>query len=63
VLYAVVRRDGTVGDIKVVRSPSTSVAFDEAAVEALQKWRFKPAFKDGAPVDAFFWVVMDFDYR
>lgn len=42
--------DGTVNDIKVAGSQPAAV-FDIAAVEALNKWRFEPVRRDGAPVE------------
>ena len=42
--------DGTVGDIKVIRS--THEAFAAAAEQALAKWKFKPGQKGGVAVNA-----------
>jgi protein TonB len=39
---------GEVQDLKVVKS--TNVAFVQAALDALKKWRFKPAQRDGSAV-------------
>lgn len=47
-LWAVVGPDGSVQDIKVARS--LGMGLDEKAVEAVCKWRFKPAMKEGQPV-------------
>jgi len=41
VLFAVIRKDGTVEKVRVVRS--LNPALDERAMEALKKWKFKPA--------------------
>lgn len=30
---------------------STNIAFEAPAIEAVMKWRFKPAMKDGRPVN------------
>ena len=48
-LYAVIHSDGSVGDVKVLRSIDDRL--DEYAREALSRWRFRPATKNGAPVD------------
>ena len=44
-----VRPDGTIGDIKAVKS--THDAFAEAAQEALAKWKFAPGQISGVPVN------------
>jgi TonB family protein len=48
-LSAVIRQDGSLGDIVVVRSLDSRLDF--AAREALSKWIFEPAMRDGAPID------------
>ncbi|MHC5053824.1 MAG: energy transducer TonB [Planctomycetota bacterium] len=50
-LGVVVLPDGTVGEIKVVRTSGHRV-LDEAAVTAVRRWRFRPARRDGASVEA-----------
>jgi TonB family protein len=47
-LEFVVLPDGTVGDVKVVRSLHASL--DKEAVKAVKQWQFKPGTKDGEPV-------------
>ena len=49
-LSIVVQADGTVGDVRVVKSLDTQYGLDAAAVEAAKKWLFKPGLKDGKPV-------------
>jgi TonB family protein len=61
-LAAVVRKDGTVGDIEVRQGAGGDCGFEEAAIEAVSKWRYKPGTKDGQPVDVYFTVVIDFTY-
>ena len=48
-LYAVIRSDGTVGEIRLLRGIDTRL--DENARIALSRWRFRPALKNGAAVD------------
>jgi periplasmic protein TonB len=60
ILQAVIRADGTVGDLKVLRCSQTTFGFEEAAVEAVRQWRYLPALLDGRPVDVFFTVFVDF---
>jgi len=44
-----VRADGTVADVRVVRSSGVA-AFDDAAVSAVRSWTFAPATIDGVAV-------------
>ena len=48
-LYAVIRADGTVADIKVLESVDDQL--DANAKAALARWRFQPATKNGSAVD------------
>jgi TonB family protein len=48
VLWLVVGADGLPRNIKVSRT--LGYGLDEKAIEAVKKWRFKPATKDGKPV-------------
>ncbi|MFZ0284227.1 MAG: energy transducer TonB [Terriglobales bacterium] len=48
VLWLVVGADGHPYDIKVSRT--LRYGLDEKAIEAVRKWRFKPATKNGKPV-------------
>jgi protein TonB len=51
VVEAAVLADGTVGDVKVVRSLDPEYrGLDDRAVSAVKQWRFKPGMKDGEPV-------------
>jgi len=48
VLELVVDADGLPRDIKVSRPLSPE--FDEAAIDAVKKWKFSPATRDGKPI-------------
>ena len=48
-LYAVIRSDGSVGEIRVLRGIDERL--DEYARAALSHWRFRPATKNGYAVD------------
>jgi periplasmic protein TonB len=58
VLQLVVGSDGNPRDIRVVRT--LGLGLDEKAIEAVRKWRFEPARKDGKPVAALVSVEVDF---
>jgi TonB family protein len=48
-LFAVIGKDGRVGGITVLEH--LDARLDRSAVEALAKWEFEPALRDGIPVD------------
>ena len=48
-LYAIIRSDGSVTDVRVLRSVDDRL--DEFAREALARWHFRPATKNGNAVD------------
>jgi protein TonB len=50
-LEIVILRDGTVGDVRVVKSLDASTGLDQEAMKAARLWLFKPAIdKQGQPV-------------
>jgi protein TonB len=50
VVECVVRPDGTVGDVRVLKSLDTAYGLDEEAVKATRQWRFIPGARNGKPV-------------
>jgi protein TonB len=58
VLQLVVGPDGNPRDIQVIRT--LGMGLDEKAIEAVKKWRFEPAKKDGKPVAVLVSVQVDF---
>jgi TonB family protein len=56
ILYGVIHTDGTVGSIRVLRGVDDRLS--QFATEAIAKWKFQPATRNGAPVDveATFWI-------
>jgi len=58
VLYVVVDEKGQPRELKVVRP--LGLGLDEKAIEAVQKWRFKPGVKDGKPVPVAATVEVNF---
>jgi TonB family protein len=57
-LELVVHSDGLPSDVKVSRTLSPE--FDKAAIDAVQKWRFSPATRDGKPVAVRIYVEVNF---
>jgi TonB family protein len=60
-LEAIVRKDGTVQIVRVVRS--LGFGLDENAIEALAKWRFRPGMRNGTPVDVSLNIEVNFNLR
>lgn len=60
-MEAVVKTDGTVGDVTVTRSLDPDL--DQEAMKALRQWGFKPGTKDGQPVPVLVNVEMTFTLR
>ncbi len=60
VLLIVVRPDGSVGAIEVVRSPDPRLGFDLTAIEAIKQWRYEPARLGAVPVAVQLTVMVEF---
>jgi len=60
IMTAVVRTDGTPGDIEITKSLDTEYGLDKQAVAALSQWRFEPGLKEGKPVPVLITVEMRF---
>ena len=58
-LYAVIRQDGTVANIRILRSVDKSL--DYSAMRALSGWRFVPGMKNGNAVDLE--AIVDIPFR
>ena len=61
VLWAIVRKDGSLEILKLVRG--LGLGLDESAITALKQWRFRPGMKDGVPVDVALNVEVSFTLR
>jgi TonB family protein len=60
VLYAIIRKNGSVDSIQVVRDLDSQL--DRNAIAALEKWTFTPATRAGVPVDVEAVVHVPFRY-
>ncbi len=60
-LEIVVRRDGSVGEVRIVRP--LGAGLDERAVRAVRAWRFAPARRHGVAVDVVVEVSVEFTLR
>jgi TonB family protein len=61
VLEIVVRADGAVGDVKLLRGLGSGL--DQRAIESVRQWRFSPARRFGTPVDVLVEVAVEFKLR
>jgi TonB family protein len=61
VLSAIVRSDGTIEILKVVRG--LGLGLDESAIQALKQWKFRPAMKNGVPVNVSLNIEVNFTLR
>jgi protein TonB len=62
-LQCVVRPDGTVGDVQVVRSLDPTFGLDQQAVAAARRWRFFPGTRLGEPVPVLITIELTFTLR
>jgi protein TonB len=60
-LEIVVRRDGGVGDVRVLQG--LGAGLDERAISAVRQWRFDAARRKGVPVDVLVEVAVEFTLR
>lgn len=61
VMEIVVKRNGTVGDVKVLQGLGHGL--DERAIDAVKQWTFHAATRKGTPVDVMVEVAMEFKLR
>jgi TonB family protein len=61
VLYAIIRKDGSVDGIQIVRKLEPQL--DRNSMEALARWKFKPGTRAGVPVDFEAVVHIPFRFR
>jgi protein TonB len=60
-LEIVVRRDGSVGEIKILKGLGEGL--NDRAVQAVRQWRFAAAQRQGVPVDVIVEVAVEFRLR
>ena len=61
VIRGVVRKDGTIDNVEIIKD--LSYGLGEAAREAVQQWRFRPATYQGEPIDVYYTVTVNFRLR
>ena len=60
VLRVLVRRDGSVGEITVLRCSRPGLGFEKEAVLAVRQWRYRPGSRSGQSVEAYATVRVQF---
>lgn len=61
VVRGVVRRDGTIDDVEVIKD--LPYGLGDAARRAVSRWKFKPATYKGEPIDVYYTVTVNFRLR
>ena len=61
VIRGIVRKDGTIDDVEVIKDLPYNLG--EAAREAVEQWRFRPATYRGDPIDVYYTVTVNFRLR
>ena len=61
ILYAIIRKDGNVDSIQLVRG--LDPLLDQNAMDALARWQFRPATREGQPVDLEAVIHIPFQFR
>ncbi len=59
-LSAHILKNGSVGDVSVLRPAGGYCGFEEAALAAVRKWRYEPATRNNELVDMDLTIVIDF---
>jgi TonB family protein len=60
-LEIIVRRDGSVGDVKILQGMGAGL--NDRAIQAVKQWKFAPARRLGTPVDVVVEVAVEFKLR
>ncbi|MDA1094460.1 MAG: energy transducer TonB [Acidobacteria bacterium] len=63
IIEAVVLPDGSVGDVKIVRSLDQNFGLDEEALKAARQWLFRPGTRFGEPVAVLVTIALTFTLR
>ena len=58
ILRAVINRDGTVGDVDIVKD--LPLGLGEAAARSVRRWRFQPATLDGTPISVYYTITVNY---
>jgi protein TonB len=62
-MEAVVMADGSVGEVRIIRSLDKNLGLDEQAIKAVKGWRFRPGTRSGTAIPMFVSIEMTFSLR
>jgi protein TonB len=62
-IECVVMPDGSVGDLRIIRSLDRQFGLDEEAIKAARRWRFRPGSLHGEPVPVVVTIELMFSVR
>lgn len=62
-LECVVQTDGSVGDVRILKSLDKVFGLDEEAIKAARQWRFVPRRRFGKPVPVLVTIELGFVLR
>ena len=62
-MEAVVEPDGSIGDVRILRSLDRTFGLDLEAIKAVKRWRFRPATRLGKAVPMYVNIEMTFELR
>ncbi len=62
-LECVIQTDGTVGNIRVLRSLDSAFGLDQEAIKAARQWKFAPGTRQGQPVPVLVTIQIAFTLR
>jgi TonB family protein len=61
VIRGIVRKDGTIDEVEIIKD--LPYGLGDAARDAVQRWRFRPATFRGDPIDVYYTVTVNFRLR
>ena len=61
IVQAIIDKDGNVTNVKVLKG--LPMGLDQAAVDAIKKWKFKPATLNGKPVTVYYNLTVNFQLQ
>ncbi|MCB1053979.1 MAG: TonB family protein [Acidobacteria bacterium] len=58
IVQAIINKEGTVENVKVLKG--LPMGLDQSAIDAIKRWRFKPATLNGKPVTVYYNLTVNF---